>query len=84
MQPQAAVGGVVLRRLAGVFALLFFMSGGEGQASVQATFLVLMAVCLALAEALPVLRASWQSYLLKHPSLDRELNLFASRWNAGI
>lgn len=39
-----------LYRLAGVFALLFFMAGGDGQIHVQAVFLLLSAVCLLAAE----------------------------------
>lgn len=39
-----------LYRLAGVFALLFFMAGGDGQLHVQAVFLLLSGACLLAAE----------------------------------
>ena len=45
--PQAAPH---LRRAGGVFVLLFLMAGQNGQEVVQASFLMIAAVCLLVAE----------------------------------
>ena len=58
-----------LSSAAAVFGALFLMSGADGQQRVQAVFLLLAAVCLALEHSAPLWRPPLRHWLRTHPRL---------------
>jgi hypothetical protein len=83
MRTEPSTTSSFLRQLAGFFVLLFFMSGSDGQNTVQAVFLLLTVSCLAAAEVWPYARRQVLAYFRRHPLLSREISLFVGRWNIG-
>ncbi len=66
---EAADVAPALRVAAAVFGALFLMSGADGQQRVQAVFLLLAAVCLALEHSAPLWRPPLRHWLRTHPRL---------------